>query len=205
MNRSLWIGTNTTGVLLIINCLKPIAEIHWMIHVLVKNKLYNSWWKLHLSWQIAALRKSGDQDNRARARTFSSMEPCTTNDVRKRPSNPNNTFNHEEEIQQLRDILKRVGKLWSIEFLSFSERRIAIVDDCCSSMIRFFPHMVAAFWPFVSPFFFLGGGGGGGGGWSQVLEEWNWVGMDQEKDFRSREMTPDTRRRNGRLRRDLFR
>jgi len=54
--------------------------------------------------KIAALRKSGQEEYRLRARTFSSMEGCSTNDVR---NYVNDTFDKEEELRQLKDMLKR--------------------------------------------------------------------------------------------------
>ena len=61
--------------------------------------------------QIAALRKSGEQDYRLRTRTFSSMEGCSTANGAKCSHCPNNAFNTEEELQKLRDMLNRVGKI----------------------------------------------------------------------------------------------
>lgn len=58
--------------------------------------------------KIAALRKSGEQDYRLRARTFSSMEGCSTANGAKCSHCPNNAFNTEEELQKLRDMLNRL-------------------------------------------------------------------------------------------------
>lgn len=52
--------------------------------------------------KFSALRKSKEDDYRLRARTFSSLEGCTSNGVNKGYY----AVNHEEELQKLRDMLK---------------------------------------------------------------------------------------------------